>query len=248
LAYDEASVRVVHVVRGDGSEDVVLTDRSEQPAYLLGWTADGQEVFVWSERGESSSILAINARSHEARVVADLTFLEGYEGEGENSPLQVVPGPRLVSPDSQRILLPLRNELGNIELLGVLDFEDGSFRLLYEQTIVDFGMDWSPDGESVVVAARYLSPESTDVARLYILDMATGQFELVETPVFNEGGDSSPQWSPDGSLLAVRGWLQPYIKNLETGDVTLLRNGSLEYDAMLWSPRKNYSRDACDHS
>ena len=106
-------------------------------------------------------------------------------------------------------------------------------------------MDWSPDGQSIVVAARYLSAESADLPRLYLLDVATGQFRLIETPVFKEGGDSSPQWSPDGSFLAVRGWLQPYIKNLHTGDVTLLREGSVEYDAMLWSPRYDYSNNAC---
>lgn len=138
VAYDEASVPVVHVVRGDGSEDIELTGRYGQAAYLLGWMAAGQDVLVWSEREDAPSILAIDVHSQGVRVVADLAFLEGYAGEGENSPLEVVPWPGLLSRDSRRLLLPLRGELGNVELLVTLDFEDGGFRWLYEQPIVEF--------------------------------------------------------------------------------------------------------------
>ncbi len=245
IAYDDDS-GITNIVKPDGSEKTEIFG-NESKSYLLGWTEDGSEVIIWSEINGYSNILAINIETMQPRVLTDLKFLDDLRYSKQDAELAVLPGPWLLAPNSSRILLPLRDIQGlhNIELLGVLDFQTNNFNKLYDKTIVDFGIDWSPNSDSIVLAAKSLDGDSNTISRTYIMNINSGNIQLLETPVFNNGGDDRPTWAPDNSMLAIQGWLQPYILKIDNNDVILLDDTLFKDAQIMWSPRSAYGADDC---
>lgn len=89
---------------------------------------------------------------------------------------------------------------------------DGSGRLPLSPPVMDAGggplrvqagMDWSPDGSTIVFSATDTT-NNTYTASLYLLDVATGKVRRLTTPPYGWYGDLYPRFSPDGQRVLFR--------------------------------------------
>jgi Tol biopolymer transport system component len=76
--------------------------------------------------------------------------------------------------------------------VGQFSFDGLQF---YEQP----GLDWSPDGKSLLVADK---PSRTAPARLVVVDLATENRRSLTSPPRGSTGDLEGKFSPDGKLVA----------------------------------------------
>ncbi|MBL8211876.1 MAG: serine/threonine-protein kinase [Bryobacterales bacterium] len=112
------------------------------------------------------------------------------------------------SPDGSRLAY-LRKTPTDVRLLIV---PAGGGREIVAASLVSSGllrsrMTWTPDGSGVIVADD--PPGQMNNLHLYRLDLATGQRTALTHPVADPSpvADVSPEWSPDGKMLAfLRSW------------------------------------------
>jgi WD40 repeat protein len=90
---------------------------------------------------------------------------------------------------------------------------------------------WSPDGTQLIT--------THDGATIIIWDVATG--EPVRTFTEHQGGTGA-EWSPDGTLVASRGWLDRLIKvwDAKTGEVLMSFSIAGSPLNVAWSPDSRY--------
>ena len=74
----------------------------------------------------------------------------------------------------------------------------GEPRQLIELEAGVTGLDWSPDGTTLVYAAR---GEREEPRRLWRLELATLESQALTTPPTGFVGESRPRFSPDGSWI-----------------------------------------------
>src|SRR5690606_26343313 len=102
--------------------------------------------------------------------------------------------------------------------LHFADYDGRRAQVLLESREPIMSPAWSPDGSQIA----YVSFE-TDLPRIYIQDLATGQRRQVTN---YPGINSSPVWSPDGSKLAMvlskDGSPDIYVLNLATNELLQL--------------------------
>lgn len=234
----------VHVVNMSDQEDIQLTD-DEYEDYVLGWTADASEIIIWSERENSPGLFAINIRTKNARLLVDLSFLT----EIETAPtLAFNPVPALLSPDRTRLLIPLQDLEGwpSVYQLGLLHIPSTSYQVLHEGAFGEFGFNWSPDGQAFAFGARNFDQYSVEMAQIYVADTATGDISVLNLAVSDIEGYSFPSWSPDARMLAIQGWLQPFIYKMDGSQAILLSDELFNQSAgLLWSPLLAYQSDSC---
>jgi Tol biopolymer transport system component len=89
----------------------------------------------------------------------------------------------------------------------------GTPRKLFETNGALYGLDWSPDGESLLYADRRTPDGPFRVVRL---SLATRDTTVLTAPPASARGDLFPRWSPDGRTIA-------FSRNADMGGHTLYR-------------------------
>ncbi len=99
------------------------------------------------------------------------------------------------------------------------------------------GLDWSPDGKTIVFAA---AKKIYDKFQLYILNPETG--ELGELPLDKNLSYVSPRWSPDGKLIAINAGSDPtgrpdqlLVYDVGTQKIVAMLTGKRSREEWYWS-------------
>ncbi len=155
------------------------------------WSPDGKSIaFSWISEGQAPSRIYFQRIGDTAP-----TRLTG-SSEAEYCPVW--------SPDGRQIAFIRYLDSGLFEVVrisiddhretavGQFSFDGLQF---YEQP----GLDWSPNGKSLLVADK---PSPTAPVRLVIVDLATGNRRPLTTPPPGSAGDLEGKFSPDGKLVA----------------------------------------------
>jgi dipeptidyl aminopeptidase/acylaminoacyl peptidase len=205
----------------------------------------------------------------------------GTMGLGDFDPKMMIEMNPDFSPDSTQIAVERTGVTAEGRLaqstLTIFDIGTGEVRDLsklpgYEEYEVDsgsiIGMDWSPDGSTLAVALRHVTPEAL-YDGIWLVDVAAGTWTRIVTlddihanmlPLFGNTPDtllSAPvRWSPDGSRLLI--WTDdpgPYVGlqwifwfDLESGDITPIDLPSTDSDwpnpRMMWPTQAVWSPDS----
>ena len=141
-----------------------------------------------------------------------------------------------VSPDGKQIAF-ISDGGGKVELF-IMNLDGSGFRSLTNNTLLETGPDWSPDGRRLVFGVETAQLYESD---LYVMELESGKLtRLTNTP----GYDSSPTFSPNGKQIAFssnRGHSNPYdfdiwLMNADGSQPHRLTDYE-EYDAdAKWSP------------
>lgn len=155
---------------------------------------------LWSPDG--SRIAVVDSRAGGIRVY-DLAA----ETETLISVISDVTG--TFSPDGVRLIYPvlLRGLIGQqfYTHLEIANFEDGERVRASgseDTPVEDSFADWSPDGETLVIARRYLDARYTSGKQIYALDLASGD----ATPLVVDGQytHAAPQWDAAGQRVVYQ--------------------------------------------
>jgi len=204
-------------VSPDGKEVVYVSDRTGYSSVYVASMLDGRVLrrlvsgessdefetlhvlrtgFSWSPDGRRVCLVAKAGKSDALHV------LDSSTGEVERSlrfPLDGMFSPAW-SPSGDRIAFV--GTRGGASDLYVTDLSGAELVQLTDDFYDERDPEWSPDGSRIAFASDRGSPPGPVFSRdydLYAVDPATrGVSLLVATP----GRESSPTWSPDGSLLA----------------------------------------------
>lgn len=234
----------VFIVDSAGERRIQLTNDAYSNS-IIGWTPDGSELIIGSRQGDIHHLRAIAVPTQIHRLLADLTFLNDLSADPSLS--VTLGGHRILGRDSVLLRVQLKDEEGwsDVHLTGILETQSGEFRVLQEGVYAEFGSSWSPDGSMIAFGARNFDEDSREMARAYLMETATGNVTVLNTDVIDSQGDAYPSWNSDGSMLAVQGWFQPYIYEIASGEITLLKDDLYRSTPLLWSPRSVYGANAC---
>jgi Tol biopolymer transport system component len=155
------------------------------------WSPDGTSIaFSWSE-------------GHQARPSIYVQRI------GDTSPTRVTKGDEaeyrpVWSPDGREIAFIRNSAAGSFQVarISVADRIEtivGQFSFNGLQLLLQPGLDWSPDGRSLLIADK---PSQTAPVRLFVVDLATGNRRPLTDPPAGSSGDLEGKFSPDGKLVA----------------------------------------------
>ena len=165
----------VYLMNVDGSGVRKITDAPGwDAAPPNGWSADGTQILILSDRGGSDNIYLMNIEPYAPRRIAP-----NIEDEKPLNPSY--------SPGGDRILYQLSNEL------RILNTNSRTDRLVFETTSGGNGA-FSPDGSKVVFQDRIA--ENTEICSVNI--DGSGFINITQTP----SRDMTPAYSPDGNRIA----------------------------------------------
>jgi Tol biopolymer transport system component len=106
------------------------------------------------------------------------------------------------------------------------------------ETQAVFGVDWSPDGESLLYADR-LTPDGP--RRIVRLSLSTRDTTVLTNPPTSATDDLSPRWSPDGQSIAFArrdgmSGADLYRMDADGSDVRPLTKNALAIQGLDWTP------------
>ena len=172
---------------------------------------------------------------------SELTQVASLEVEG-------LAFPRVPSPDGMRLAFPCRPDRGQARpqtdlCLSAADGSDARVATegkLPQSSVVSSGIVWAPDSRLLAFMVNLTIREGlVSPAGVYVLDADSGELRhlVVGTPGVPIGG---PQWSPDGSRLAVVvADLALEVIDLNDGTVVNVAEpleGQTSIDEFAWSP------------
>ncbi len=184
---------------------------------------DGSLV-VFAHRSEDSSEFKL----HLKRIGSeDLIALTDEPGQ-EFSPCW--------SPDAERIAFERRNQNGR--RVCVVSAIGGPVQELGPVHWLMGGLDWSPDGRTIVYSCK---DKQEAPMRLMRLQVASGRADTLTAPENLSRGDTYPRFSPDGSTLALvrsdRGISRKvYLVPADGGEAESLTGGFFSCGGLDWAP------------
>jgi WD40-like Beta Propeller Repeat len=187
------------VAAADGSDPVTMTSRPYSSIDGLGWSADGAKVIV----NAGGDLVAFDATTGDQTAVLGLGIraVERFGGDLSNAFRPPVGDEVLyISSDLEIHRLPLDGG-ATVRILT----PDGPFA--YADL---YGVQWSPDGERIAFTARAVGP--VDDYKVYVMDADGTDIQRLtrrEDEPDNLISEGWPQWSPDGSEIAIMRWFNP---------------------------------------
>jgi Tol biopolymer transport system component len=256
----EGGEGTIHVVRPDGPEHRELTSTPSQH-YGLCWTPDSSRVIFASKQGGPTTLWSVDVGAGEPGSVtrgpgictsptmaADgrrLVFSYSHRrwhlflATSVDEPARqilVTPGVQAaaLSPDGSHVALAEGAE-GQSPAVSVLDLDTMVRRIVSGMSAST--VSWTPDGESLLVAAP-----APDRASAWIWRMGIGG-GLPEPIMVGEAHWRSPRASPDGSMVAALrrsapGW-ELVVRHLDRGEERVVARRSV-IEAPRWSPDGRY--------
>ena len=153
------------------------------------WSPNGTHIaFIHTRDIEQglTDLMVMNADGSDLSAVAEFN-----EGEGAGTPVW--------SPDGARIAFAVQSRVGDVLDGAIYVVNADGTGLTQVSTSKGWNLSpaWSPDGTHVA----YIHSEdgSTDMSRIYVTDIASGQPRPIST---DDSWAGSPDWSPDGSWIA----------------------------------------------
>ncbi len=210
-----AEARTAHLYRRDldTGEDLLLfapADRSRAPVWrpdgaavaYLRETDDGTEVWLMEPDGGVRRRLSAGTGPFAAlRWSPDGAALAWIADENVGI-YAGAPGVRIVADDLGYRHLNTGLREGRLGRVHVLELADGETRRLCEAPLDARGLDWSPDGQTIVFAAK----ARVDLGRnldtnLWLVPRTGGEPRRLTG---NPGPDEQPRWLPDGRIAYLR--------------------------------------------
>lgn len=176
---DDTAGWSIHVVSGDGTGAVAITDFPLTTPNNPSWSPYGTRL-AFDAPGESSSLRQIHVMQNDGSDVQQITNDSG----GASDPAW--------SPDGSRIAFVSRRD-GNPEIY-VMDSDGSNQVRLTNHAALDAEPGWSPDGSRIVFTSHRdgnaeiysMSANGSDLARL----------------TTHPAADTGPAWSPNGLWIA----------------------------------------------
>lgn len=172
------------------------------------WSPDGKSIaFSWASAGQSTSHIY-------AQRIGDTAPTRLTNGsEAEFCPVW--------SPDGSQIafIRYLKSGLFEVWRIALSDHREtsvGQFSFEGLQFYEQPGLDWSPDGKSLLVTDK---PSATGPVRLVVINLASESRRPLTSPPPGSTGDLEGKFSPDGKLVAFhRGGLGDLYVVSSSGD------------------------------
>jgi TolB protein len=156
------------------------------------WSHDGRRIVFYSERGGAADLFVMDDKGESVRQITDTPADEGAPA---------------FSPDDQRIAFDTDRD-GNFEIYAVAT--DGTNpRRLTRHPGRDLAPAWSPDGSKIVFMSDRDARPEFDIYRMNV--DGSGVERLTSKPT-----NWFPQYSPDGTKLALHVWNDVHIMDVAT--------------------------------
>jgi TolB protein len=178
------------------------------------WSPDGQRVVFYAERPDGKADLHVmNADGRERRA------LLSTPAASEGAPA--------FSPDGRRIAFDTDRD-GNFEIY-VMNADGSDPRRLTTSPARDLAPAWSPDGASIVFMSDRDARPEFDVYRMNADGTNVERLTSGATHWF-------PQYSPDGTTIAMHVWRDVHVMDVATRALTRLTTDPMNGMYPTWSP------------
>jgi len=177
------------------------------------WSPDGKQIAFYSERDDKpADLFVMNADGTGVRRLTDTPAAEGYPSW---------------SPDGKQIAFEADAPDGNFDVY-VMNADGTNTRRLTTDPHRDVAPAWSPDGTRIAFMSDRVNPEFD----IFLMD-ADGTHV---TAVTHGGTNWFPQFSPDGTLLAIHEGRDVHVVDLLTNTITRLTTDPANGMYPTWSP------------
>lgn len=221
------------LMRTTGGEAVQFT-KHDEAVRSYRWLEDGSGIVFTAPEPRSKEEEAERKKGDDAIVVdegpngqregrwTNLWFIPVDSDDGK--PTRLTEGERIVgsfapAPDGRMVAFTARTEnrrnQGNMAEIYLLDRDAGEVRRLTENAAPESNLRWTPDGARIVFSAPSRDDWDLRLNKLWTLDPASGEEELL---LDFQGNLGAMAFTPDGTTLYFSG-LQGTDRNLYRLDV-----------------------------
>jgi Tol biopolymer transport system component len=178
------------------------------------WTPDSKEIVFYRERGTGKAdLLAVNAGGGRVRQLTNTPrAAEGYPS---------------VSPDGRTIAYESDAAGGNFDI-WLMDMNGFNPRRLTSEPSREVAPAWSPDGKSIV----FMSDRDNREFDIYSMNADGSNVQRLTTGQTNW----FPQYSPDGTRIAIHVGRDVHVLDLATRQLTKLTSDPANGMYPSWSP------------
>ena len=213
-------------INGDTVTNTPLIADSQVLGYTPKWSADGTKLAFYDTAQSGIYIYDFAATSAEDSAFALIPTNYGTVGD--------------FSPDGEFMIFP-EIQLGGPLVratLQIADLNAGTFTTISESDLDDQEAVWSPDGQTLAVARRYIDDRITRGHQLFLYNVSDQTFSPL---IYDERYlHSYFSWSPDGRYLLMnrfqvltddgesnsQGTLEIWIYDMQTGNFNqIVTNG-----------------------
>lgn len=216
-------------INGDTVTNMPLIADSQVLGYTPKWSPDGAKLAFYETREQGIYVFDFSTESPEDQAFAMIPTSYGTVGD--------------FSPDGNFMIFPEIHISGSVarSTLQIADLVGQSFVSISEDNpdVDDQEAAWSPDGERLLVARRYIDPERlTRGHQLFLYDVSEETF----TPLIYDERyiHSYFSWSPDGRYILMNRFqvltdegdttsnstLEIWVYDLQTGEFNqIVQNG-----------------------